>query len=424
MTSFALFTFGCKVNFYESEWIRERLVSLGVTEAAGLSPCPDYVIVNTCTVTKRADRQCRQLIYRSARQCPETKIVVTGCYADRDTETLKTLPNVWKVFPNTRKNHLPEALLSRSPQASPDQMTLSDFEGHVRAYLTVQNGCNARCAYCIIPKVRGKSRSKPVETVLEELDALAATGHPEVVLCGIHLGLYGRDLTPMKTLGDLLKAIEDHPFKGLIRISSLEPMDLHEEILEIAASSEKICPHLHIPLQSGDREILRRMNRPYTPESYGELIYAIKKRIPSCTIGCDIMVGFPGETGESFENSYAFVSGLPLSYLHVFPYSERPGTLSQSFPGKVSESEKKARTAKFLALAKEKRRDFHTSWIGKTDTVVFEQRVGENTMRGKSVHYLPVQVKSPGDLTGQVLRVKIVSADERLAWGEIQLNSA
>ena len=416
MTTFILHTLGCKVNFYESEWIRERLLALGALELQGIPPCPDWTIINTCTVTGRADRQSRQLIYRAARQCPETKILVTGCYADRAPKSLQSLPNVIRVIPNAEKPNIPEIIFSASSNSPSDWMTLSTFEGHVRAYLMVQNGCNARCAYCIIPKVRGRSRSKPVDTILRELEDLEASGHPEVVLCGIHLGLYGKDLAPTKTLGDLLKAIDQSPFRGRIRISSLEPMEFREEIIGIAASSKKICPHFHIPLQNGDREVLRRMNRPYTPESFRSLILNIKSVLPDGTIGTDVMVGFPGETEEAFERTYRFISELPLAYLHVFPYSERPGTPSEGFPDKVPEPTKKARASRLLALARRKREAFFRSWIGKTDTVVFEQRKGD-FWHGKSAHYLPVRVKSRKNLMGQVLPVRITSAEERFVTG-------
>jgi len=418
MTTFTIHTLGCKVNFYESEWIREQLLTHGASEIRDTTHCPDWIIINTCTVTGRADRQSRQLIYRAARQYPETRVIVTGCYADRDPETLRTLPNVAHVVPNAEKLHLPETLLTAPAESPPTWMALSRFEGHVRAYLMVQNGCNARCAYCIIPKVRGRSRSKPIETVLRELTDLEASGHPEVVLCGIHLGLYGRDLSPPQTLSDLLKAIEDHPFRGNIRISSLEPMEFQREIIEITASSEKICPHFHIPLQNGDGGILKRMNRPYTPESFQSLIQDIKSVLPDCTLGSDVMVGFPGETEKAFKQTYHFISELPLSYLHVFPYSERPGTLSATFPDKIPESVKKARASQLLELARQKRGVFFSSWVGKTDTVVFEQRKGD-FWHGKSAHYLPVRVKSSENLLGQVFPVHIASTEERFVVGEL-----
>ncbi len=417
MTTFAIHTLGCKVNFYESAWIRERLLAVGANESEVSSACPDWIIVNTCTVTGRADRQSRQLIYRAGRRFPESKILVTGCYADRDPETLRSLPGVTCVVPNAEKPRIPGIVISCPPDAVGEEMTLAGFGGHVRAYLMVQNGCNARCAYCVIPRVRGKSRSKPIETVLRELDALARAEHPEVVLCGIHLGLYGRDLSPRKTLGDLLRAIEAHPFPGHVRISSLEPMEFHEEIIEVAAASKKICPHFHIPLQNGDEEILRRMNRPYTPAWFERLIARLKAAIPGCTLGSDIMVGFPGETDEAFERCLGFVSGLPLSYLHVFPYSQRPGTPSASFPDKVPERVKKVRVARLLALAREKRAAFHAAWLGRTDTVIFEQQKGGGAWSGKSLHYLPVRVPSRENLLGRTVNVTFTTLGKGFVRG-------
>jgi len=418
MTTFTIYTLGCKVNFYESEWIRERLLALGATESNGLTTCPEWVIINTCTVTARADRQSRQLIYRAARQCPKAEIIITGCYADRDPETLKALPNVRHILPNDQKPRIPEILLSLSTPFD-GWMMLSTFKRHVRAYLMVQNGCNANCSYCIIPKVRGKNRSKPIDILLRELESLKASGHTEIVLCGIHLGLYGRDLSPPASLSSLLQAIEAHPFKGRIRISSLEPMELHKEIIQTISVSGKICPHLHIPLQSGEGETLKRMHRPYTPESFRALIRAIREALPDCTIGSDVIVGFPGETEATFEQTCHFIEELPFSYLHVFPYSDRPGTFSETLSDKVDATAKKERAARLLELARQKRRTFFDSWVGKDDQVIFEERKGENIWSGKSAHYLPVWVESPQNLLGKMMDVKITSAAPTHVWGEI-----
>ncbi len=418
MTTFSITTLGCKVNFYESEWIGERLVNAGLVRLEERESCPDWAIVNTCTVTGRADRQSRQVVYQTARRCPNTKIIITGCYADRDPEALRALPGVVGVTPNSAKASLPTKIVPDSPP-TPPVMSLRSFGSHVRAYLMVQNGCNAQCAYCIIPKVRGRSRSKPIETVLREIETLTHSGHPEIVLCGIHLGLYGHDLTPRTSLGRLIEAIEAAPFEMKVRISSIEPMEFTEGLVRRVTDSEKICSHFHIPLQSGSGKILRRMRRPYTPQSFEALIQSIKKHLPRATIGTDVMVGFPGETNEDFKETCRFISSLPLSYLHVFPYSERPGTLSQSLDGKVVESVKKARVAYLLELGKKKREAFLSSWVGHTDTVIFEQRKGLRHWVGKSTHYLPVYVSSERNLLGAHLPVKIVSAESDFVWGEI-----
>jgi len=262
MTTFGIITLGCKVNFYESEWIRQRLEAGGWSFLKTSDRCPDYAIVNTCTVTGRADRQSRQVVYQMARRCPEARIIVTGCYAQRAPETLAALPGVVSVVSNEGKPALPGGIMCNTPNPSPSvfsDMTLTRYESHTRAYLMIQNGCDAGCAYCIIPETRGKSRSKPPEVILTELDTLAATRHQEIVLCGIHLGKYGRDLTPRSTLSGLLDAMEHHAFSGLIRLSSIEPMELSNEMIRLAAASGKICPHFHIPLQSGDTDTLKKM---------------------------------------------------------------------------------------------------------------------------------------------------------------------
>jgi len=424
MTTFGIITLGCKVNFYESEWIRQRLEAGGWSFLKTSDRCPDYAIVNTCTVTGRADRQSRQVVYQMARRCPEARIIVTGCYAQRAPETLAALPGVVSVVSNEGKPALPGGIMCNTPNPSPSvfsDMTLTRYESHTRAYLMIQNGCDAGCAYCIIPETRGKSRSKPPEVILTELDTLAATRHQEIVLCGIHLGKYGRDLTPRSTLSGLLDAMEHHAFSGLIRLSSIEPMELSNEMIRLAAASGKICPHFHIPLQSGDTDTLKKMYRPYTAGMYETLVHTILHHIPHCTIGCDVMVGFPGESDRAFEATHRFLASLPVSYLHVFPYSERPGTAAVSLTPKVPERVKKERAGILNTLAGEKRRAFYQSWVGKTDETLFEGRDKKTGLwKGKSRHYLPVRVASNTSLAGKRREVKILRVDERGVFGELR----
>jgi threonylcarbamoyladenosine tRNA methylthiotransferase MtaB len=424
MTTFGLTTLGCKVNFYESEWIRQQLEAGGRVYLESAGPCPDDAIVNTCTVTGRADRQSRQAIYRIARQCPETRIHVTGCYAHRSPELLSGLPNVVSVVSNENKLSLPGLINGTSPVFPPpafEKMALTRYESHTRAYLMIQNGCEAGCAYCIIPETRGKNRSKPPDVVLSELDILAATRHREIVLCGIHLGKYGHDLIPPTDLLRLLDAIENHPFRGLIRLSSIEPMELSGEIIRRVADSEKVCPHFHIPLQSGHTDTLKKMRRPYTAERYETLIHTIRQCIPHCTIGCDVMVGFPGETDQDFMMTARFLEALPVSYLHVFPYSERPGTAAVLLTPKVPEQVKKERAGILNTLAVEKRRTFYESWKGKRCEVLFENRDGKTGFwKGKSRHYLPVHVASPESLTGERREVEILETNGENALGVLR----
>jgi len=418
MKTFSIVTLGCKVNFYESEWFRERLLTAGWMEVGEDGTCPDWVIVNTCTVTGRADRQSRQILYRIKRRCPDSRIIVTGCYADRDPETLAGLAGVTYVVPNGRKKEIP-GILDPLSVPSPMEMAVGSFARHVRAYLMVQNGCDARCAYCIIPSVRGRSRSKPMTQVLEEMDVLIESGHPEIILCGIHLGLYGRDLTPRTSLADLIGAIDRRAGDARIRISSLEPMEFSEAVIYRIADSSVVCPHFHIPLQSGSGRILRSMRRPYSPDSFAVLVQKIRQEIPHATLGTDIMVGFPGETDADFEESYRFVDSLSLSYLHVFPYSGRPGTLAYSMEGQVSEQVKKARAARFLTLGRSLRKTFYRSWVGRTDEVVFEREETPGRWVGKSLHYLPVNVASMRDIKGRRLPVRLTRAGETSVEGEL-----
>jgi len=423
MITFGLITLGCKVNFYESEWIRQQLEDRGWSFLKPSGRCPDHVIVNTCTVTGKADRQSRQAIYRMARRCPETRITVTGCYAQRAPEPLAALPGVASVVSNEEKAALPGSIMRDTPTPSSpifSNMTLTRYESHTRAYLMIQNGCDAGCAYCIIPETRGKSRSKPPEVILAELDILSATRHQEIVLCGIHLGNYGRDLTPRSDLSELLDTMENHAFNGLIRLSSIEPMELNDRIIRRTADSEKICPHFHIPLQSGHTDTLRRMRRPYTAEMYETLVHTIRRHIPRCTIGCDVMVGFPGESDRAFETTYRFLATLPVSYLHVFPYSERPRTAAVSLTPKVPEPVKKERSGILNRLAEKKRQAFYESWVGKTDEILFEGHDREiGYWKGKSRHYLPVRVTSNTSLAGERRKVKILRIDKKGVFGEL-----
>ncbi len=418
MITFSLVTLGCKVNFYESEWIREQLAAAGGVDVGEKELCPDWAIVNTCTVTGRADRQSRQILYRINRRCPDTRILVTGCYADRDPATLTVLPGVAHVVPNGKKKTIPGIVIPPL-DSSPKGMMIRGLAGHVRAYLAVQNGCDARCAYCIIPSVRGRSRSKPIARVLKEMDALKKSGHPEIVLCGIHLGLYGRDLSPKVSLADLIGAMDRQAGEIRIRISSLEPMELTEEMIRRVAGSDTICPHFHIPLQSGSERILRVMRRPYSPVAFADLVRKIRHHIPHATIGTDIMVGFPGESEADFEEGYRFVASLSLSYLHVFPYSARPGTPAHAMGGQVPEHVKKSRAARFLVLGKALRKTFYRSWIGQIDEVVFERQEAPGRWVGKSRHYLPVRVSSLENLEGCWLPVRLTAAGETCVEGKL-----
>ena len=329
----------------------------------------DVYIINTCTVTHKTDYQSRQLIRRAQKKNPSAQIIVTGCYAQVAAESLKALPGVSIILGNREKQSIADFITGTPVEASGPQVMVSDieekapfkdpplrtFSKHTRAFLKVQDGCESFCSYCIIPRARGKCRSLDPQETLQRLDTLSSQGFNEVVLTGIHLGAYGIDLTPTSSLLKLLQLIEREKPLSRIRISSLEPMDISPELVELIASSQIICPHLHLPLQSGDSEILKRMNRPYNAPDFQKLITMLVSKIPHLCVGIDVMVGFPGETETHFNNTYRLLEELPVSYLHIFPYSKRENTPAASFPDHIPPEIVKIRRDRLIQLNKYKK---------------------------------------------------------------------
>ncbi len=343
---FAIVTFGCRVNQADSTDIERQLRTAGGRPADAEQA--DLVVVNTCSVTATADHGARQLIRKISRKNPSVRIVVTGCYATRASEDLVTLPGVAAVIPNHDKSTLVPTLLQYPDVA--DLTTAVRFgdgegacgdrivpgvSGRTTYTLRVQTGCDEACAYCIIPSTRGAGRSMPLARVLEEVDRIESEGFKETALTGVHIGSYGRDLDPALTLGDLLDALDAHPTKLVFRISSLEPMDCDERIVDMVARSDRFAPHFHLPLQNASDRLLRAMRRPYTLDVYRRLVSLIRERIPHAGIGSDMVVGFPGEQPEDVDVNLEYLTQSPLTYLHVFPYSDRPGTEATGMSGKV-----------------------------------------------------------------------------------------
>jgi len=352
---YAIVTFGCRVNQADSIGFEEQL------QAAGAEPtAPDHadlVVVNTCSVTATSDQGARQTIRRIARDNPSARIVVTGCYATRSPEEVAALPNVVSVVRNDDKPRLiQEEAAARAESAALRFFSAGSADAAVvpvegdgpcgaaiepgvagrTAYtLRVQTGCDEPCAYCIIPSTRGASRSVPIGDLLRQVERVAAAGFKEIALTGVHLGSYGRDLAPPASLIELLRALPSAAENVLFRISSLEPMDCTAEIVGLVAVSDWFAPHLHLPLQHASNRVLAAMRRPYSIEYYAALVNDIRARIPNASIGSDIIVGFPGETDEDFEQLASYLATSPLTHIHVFPYSDRPGTTATSMPNKV-----------------------------------------------------------------------------------------
>lgn len=401
----AVATLGCKVNQYESAGIMEALRTRGFSLVPFGDPA-DFYIVNTCTVTGKTDYQSRQLIRRATRNNPDAAVIVTGCYAQTAPEDIACIPGVALVAGTSEKEDIPDLLGETFPGAhrvlvgdiftvrriSP--LEAKTFPGHTRGFLKIQDGCNAFCSYCIVPYARGQSRSLPEGEILCRLGTLAAAGYREIVLTGIHLGAYGQDLTPPTSLLRVLENSEKNEAVERLRLSSLEPTEIHDDLLAFLRKANHICHHLHIPLQSGDSRILSLMKRDYDAGFFRDLLEKIVRAVPDIAIGIDVMVGFPGEREKEFFNTLRLIEELPIAYLHVFPYSERPGTAAASLPGKVGEREKKKRGEMLRNLGKKKKELFAEQFKGKELSVLIEGKKDRKTgcLQGFSGNYLPLAV--------------------------------
>jgi threonylcarbamoyladenosine tRNA methylthiotransferase MtaB len=370
---YSIVTFGCRVNQADSLGLEEQLRARGGTESP--SSAADVVIVNTCSVTATADQGARQTIRRVARENPAAKIVVTGCYATRCAGDVESLPGVVRVVPNDRKLQIVELLgEAGEPTTSarfgdgvgPCGAAIEPgVAGRTCFTLRVQTGCEERCSYCIIPTTRGAGRSVPSADVVREVERVAASGFKEIALTGVHLGSYGRDLDPRESLAGLLHALDAVPHDVTFRISSLEPMDCTSEIVHlVAASGGRFAPHFHLPLQHASDSMLRQMRRPYTLDAYRRLVDDIARRLPHASIGTDLIAGFPGESDSDFAVNEAYLPSAPLSHLHVFPYSDRPGTEATGLTGKVPGPVIRERGARLRQIGAALSARFHEAQVG------------------------------------------------------------
>ncbi|MFW6157150.1 MAG: tRNA (N(6)-L-threonylcarbamoyladenosine(37)-C(2))-methylthiotransferase MtaB [Armatimonadota bacterium] len=426
----AIKTFGCKLNQYESEQIREDFETLGF-RPVGFDEAADVYVINSCTVTHRTDRDTRRLARQARRRQPECMVIVTGCYVEMQPDAVEDIGVVDLVAKNDHKASLARAaadwlsergrhLVHARPRPDTGRL-VSNFPDNTRAFVKVQTGCDANCAYCTIRLARGPSRSVPPDVALEQADLLARNGHPEIVLVGIHLGMYGRDVPEAIDLDELVRRLCALESVQRLRLSSIEPMEISDDLVELvcaggvaltagphAPCAGKVCRHLHVPLQSGCDATLARMGRPYDAAYYRELIERIHRLEPLVGIGADVMVGFPGETEEEFEESFALVEALPVSYLHVFTYSERPGTRAAEMSGQVNHEVRKERTHRLRALSKRKAEKFAAGAAGETLEVVVETPGDEpGTLSGIADNYLRVSFEGPDELRGRLVRVAI-----------------
>ena len=439
MTTISIATLGCKVNQFESEALIDALERKGYALIL-FEEGADITIINTCTVTHRADFQSRQIVRRAFRSNPNSLIIVTGCYPQVEPDAFIKMKEVRYLLGNGEKNQIPDLLPLMQKGEFPrvqvgdiqketlfSETPFHSFHRHTRAFLKIQDGCNAYCSYCIVPHARGRSRSLHPERVVENLKIFKKKGFKEVVLTGIHLGAYGLDLNPPFPLEKLIKQLEEEETPHRIRLSSIEPGDFSPELIFTLSQSNKICPHLHIPIQSGDDEILKKMNRGYNHSFLSDLIQELHLRIQKLSIGADVIVGFPGETEEKFQHTYGLVESLPFSYLHVFPFSRRKGTPAFQFPQGVDEKEIKKRAETMRELGKQKRQAFYRQFLNQELSVLVEDRKEKETGRWKgfSRNYIPVLItdkngiKEHRDWVNHEWTVRVTDLTEKGVIGKV-----
>lgn len=413
MERVAISTLGCKINQFESAAMTESLGKEGY-RLVPFDGDADIYVINTCTVTAKTDAESRRLVRRALRLNPAARVVVTGCYAQVAPDAVKDLPGVSLVVGNSEKKSIVELLRDATPaekvvvsdisrERTTEGLRLESFAEHTRAFLQVQNGCDAFCSYCIVPYARGRSRSVPFDEALGGIRAFAVQGFREVVLTGIHLGAYGLDLEPPSSLLALLEAADAEAAVPRLRVGSVEPNELTDDLIDFLGRSKTVCPHLHIPLQSGDDHVLERMGRRYTAEFFRERVGRLVATVPDIFIGCDVIAGFPGETDEEFANTVRLMEELPVASLHVFPYSRREGTAAARMGGQVDGKVVRSRAEKLRELGERKRRAYCERFVGRELAVLMQSRDRDGEAVGLSRNYLPIRVSGyTGEMNAEV----------------------
>lgn len=413
-------TFGCKVNQYETQGIREDLLKEGYRE---VEKGADVYILNTCTVTASADREARMLIRACRKENPNAKILVTGCYAQKDEKEILAVGGVTHLVKQHDKSRIREILEGgeASPLAKPRYLPLqiSDFKDHTRAFVKVQDGCDYRCAFCKVWVVRGRSVSRPPLEIMEEVKRLSHGGFREIVLTGVSLGLYGRDLEENLDILDVVRKTETLEGIERVRLSSIDPIDVDETFIEKLLATQKCCRHLHLSLQSGDDEVLSRMQRNYTSGHYRSIVQNLREKDPDFSITTDIIVGFPGETEEEFENTLRLVEELTLTRAHLFPYSHRKGTIAYLFKELVSPHVIRSRMKRLEQVAREASFRYRKPLLGKEVAVLAESFEEKGILSGYTEQYVPVLFRGDPCEVGRVLPVRIEEVTPSKTIGSI-----
>jgi threonylcarbamoyladenosine tRNA methylthiotransferase MtaB len=431
MPTIAFATLGCRLNQVDTQSLQGALEARGF-RAVGSGEGADVVVVNTCTVTARAEASDRQAIRRLARVHPRARVVVTGCWAQTDPENVAALPGVDLVVGNGEKHRLPDLLETLLARGVTERLQVGDVtrlrtipvtpltrpSGRSRAFVKIQEGCAHRCAFCIVPRARGASRSQEPQAVVDQIRDLVEAGHLEVTLTGVDLGSYGTDLAPRTSLAALLAVLVEIPGLRWIRLSSLLPAYFTPELVDVLGSAT-VAPHFHIPLQSGSDRVLRRMRRPYTTAVYTRLVERLARARSGLGLGADVIVGHPGETEIDFEETLALVEALPFSYLHVFPYSDRRGTEAAAMDDRVDARTAARWSRRLRDIARRKNRAFRAALVGTTqDALVLETRDPAGRLVSLTGNYVEVALEGPDALMRTVQSVRITSASDDETRGE------
>lgn len=422
------YTLGCKVNQYESQAMSEALAEKGFETVT--DDVADVFVVNSCTVTAFADKKTRQAVRRFKRNNPSSVVVLTGCMPQAYPENSKALLEADIVIGNKNNCDLPyilekyfqnrERVFQVEEHLKGDcfrSAKITGFDERTRAYVKIQDGCNRFCSYCIIPYSRGRVRSKPIEELKTELQSLSENGYKEVVLVGINLSSYGSDIG--RTFPEAVKCANDTEGIVRVRLGSLEPDHLTDEVIDELKKCEKLCPQFHISLQSGSDNTLKRMNRHYTADEYRHLCRKLRESFPDCTLTTDVMVGFAGETEEDFEDSLSFVKEIGFEKVHVFPYSIRKGTRAEKFDGHLDAGIKDERCRIMIEETEKIRKTFLERQIGKVYSVIFETSDSEGYLTGHTANFIPVKVKAPDSLRSEIYEVVITEASDDFCIGKL-----
>lgn len=434
MPNVAFYTLGCKVNFYDTEAIWQQFKLAGY-EQVEFEQTADVYLINTCTVTNTGDRKSRQIIRRAIRRNPDAIIAVTGCYAQTSPAEIMAIPGVDLVIGTQDRDKLMNYIADIQAERKPvnavrnimktrdfEELDVPNFSDHTRAFLKIQEGCNNFCTFCIIPWSRGLSRSRAPESILQQARQLVDAGYKEIVLTGIHTGGYGDDLDNYR-LADLLLDLDKIDGLERIRISSIEASQIDDKMIAVLKRSSKMCRHLHIPLQAGDDEILKRMRRKYTTAEFAEKIRKIQEALPGVAITTDVIVGFPGESETHYENGYRFMEQMKFAEMHVFPYSKRTGTPAARMEDQIDDEIKHARVQELIDLSEKLQAEYSKSWEGQIVEVIPERtpkgEEGKGLMRGHSDNYLQIVFKGEQHLWGKLCRVRITESGVNECQGEL-----